>query len=246
MKTTGFLVLAVLFVILPAPSFAQPNPALRDVREVSVMVTISNSEPNKFGLNPADLKNKVITKLSDAGFKVIEPPNPFLKVPELRISLDMLKLESCGQCVINVRTSLACDLLPPNIDELMYIKADVWKVESGLRAVAVDGLTVEVNDIVQQQVHTFIAARPPMVSVDKKPDVNQPRQQVRKATDEKDTNLVKRQAVESNYVASKNSKVFHKPGCQFAAKISAKNLVSYDSREQAIAAGKRPCKSCNP
>ena len=48
------------------------------------------------------------------------------------------------------------------------------------------------------------------------------------------------------YVASKNSEVFHKAGCNSAAKISAKNIVSYSSRDQAIQAGKKPCSECNP
>ena len=48
------------------------------------------------------------------------------------------------------------------------------------------------------------------------------------------------------YVASKNSGVFHKAGCESAAKISAKNLVHYITRDEAIRAGKKPCDECNP
>lgn len=47
-------------------------------------------------------------------------------------------------------------------------------------------------------------------------------------------------------MASKNSKVFHKPGCEAAAKISAKNVVEYASREDAIRDGKQPCQECKP
>jgi endonuclease/exonuclease/phosphatase family metal-dependent hydrolase len=48
------------------------------------------------------------------------------------------------------------------------------------------------------------------------------------------------------YVASVNSAVFHKAGCKSASKISAKNLVSFKTREEAIQAGKRPCAECRP
>jgi hypothetical protein len=48
------------------------------------------------------------------------------------------------------------------------------------------------------------------------------------------------------YVASKNSQVFHKAGCASAAKISAKNLVQYATREEAVQAGKKPCAECKP
>jgi phosphatidylserine/phosphatidylglycerophosphate/cardiolipin synthase-like enzyme len=48
------------------------------------------------------------------------------------------------------------------------------------------------------------------------------------------------------FVASKNSEVFHRENCKSAAKISAKNLVSYATREEAIQTGKKPCEECNP
>jgi hypothetical protein len=48
------------------------------------------------------------------------------------------------------------------------------------------------------------------------------------------------------YVASKNSKDFHKPGCRWAKRIKPENLVGYSSKNEAIKAGKRPCKQCNP
>ena len=48
------------------------------------------------------------------------------------------------------------------------------------------------------------------------------------------------------FVASRNSEVFHRANCKSAAKISAKNLVSYATREEAIQAGKKPCEECNP
>ncbi len=53
-------------------------------------------------------------------------------------------------------------------------------------------------------------------------------------------------AVTTGYVASRNSAVFHRPDCKGAAKISEKNLVHYATREDAIAAGKKPCHECNP
>jgi hypothetical protein len=48
------------------------------------------------------------------------------------------------------------------------------------------------------------------------------------------------------YVSSARSQVFHKADCPAAAKISPGNLVHYATRDEAIRAGKRPCKECNP
>ncbi len=50
----------------------------------------------------------------------------------------------------------------------------------------------------------------------------------------------------ARYVSSKNSEVFHKAGCKGAAKISARNLEHYRTREEAIRAGKKPCSECKP
>jgi hypothetical protein len=53
-------------------------------------------------------------------------------------------------------------------------------------------------------------------------------------------------APSETYVASVNSAVFHREGCKSASKISAKNLVTYKTREEAVKAGKRPCAECKP
>lgn len=51
---------------------------------------------------------------------------------------------------------------------------------------------------------------------------------------------------EIQYVASSERPIFHEPSCQWAEKISDRNLVEYSTREEAIRDGKRPCKVCKP
>ncbi|MFH1882537.1 MAG: TIM barrel protein [Planctomycetota bacterium] len=64
---------------------------------------------------------------------------------------------------------------------------------------------------------------------------------------EKQTKPAAKSAVAGyGYVASKNSKVFHKPGCRWATRIKPENLVGYSSKDEVIKAGKRPCKQCKP
>jgi hypothetical protein len=48
------------------------------------------------------------------------------------------------------------------------------------------------------------------------------------------------------YVASSVRLPFHRPDCKWAGKISPKNLQVFETREEAIAAGHRPCKVCQP
>jgi len=47
-------------------------------------------------------------------------------------------------------------------------------------------------------------------------------------------------------MASKRSPVFHRTYCKAAVMIVEKHLVKYNTRDEAIQAGKKPCGECNP
>lgn len=47
-----------------------------------------------------------------------------------------------------------------------------------------------------------------------------------------------------DYIGNKNSRVFHRSSC--ANLPAEKNRVSFSSREEAVTAGFRPCKNCEP
>lgn len=51
---------------------------------------------------------------------------------------------------------------------------------------------------------------------------------------------------EAACVASRKAKKYHRPSCQYAAKIKDENLVTFDSAAQAQAAGYTPCGTCKP
>ena len=53
-------------------------------------------------------------------------------------------------------------------------------------------------------------------------------------------------ALPVKYVASKQSKVFHRPGCSYAKKIVAYNKVGFEDKSAAVDTGRRPCKKCRP
>jgi methylphosphotriester-DNA--protein-cysteine methyltransferase len=46
------------------------------------------------------------------------------------------------------------------------------------------------------------------------------------------------------FVASKTRPHFHRPGCKWAAYLSVKNMLEFSSHAEAVAAGKKPCKTC--
>ena len=53
-------------------------------------------------------------------------------------------------------------------------------------------------------------------------------------------------AADYKYVGSKNSNKYHNLDCKWAKKISAKNLVTFKTAKEALAAGYVPCKVCKP
>jgi hypothetical protein len=251
MRISHLLTTAVLFCIFSSHVFAQQglsgniksNPALAGIEELSVIITSADPEPNADGLKRASIKTEVIRRLYDAGFKI---GHSSADAAELNIKLTVLKIEAVEQCVVSVRTSLVRSVTVVNGDERLSVVADVWKMDSSIRIISAEKIVDEVPAIVKEQVQTFITACPPTVSVEKKPDANQPRKQLRKITAEKDIKPAKQQASEATFVASKNSLIFHKASCSSAKRISANNIVSYATRDEATAAGKKPCERCNP
>ncbi|HHT11182.1 MAG: hypothetical protein QM279_09425 [Atribacterota bacterium] len=49
-----------------------------------------------------------------------------------------------------------------------------------------------------------------------------------------------------NYCASKNSDFFHHCLCIYVHNILAENLIRFNTRNQALATGRRPCSVCKP
>ncbi len=49
-----------------------------------------------------------------------------------------------------------------------------------------------------------------------------------------------------NYVGSSQSDKYHKPTCRHTEKINDENLVHFDTEEEAVAAGYKPCATCKP
>ncbi len=50
----------------------------------------------------------------------------------------------------------------------------------------------------------------------------------------------------TGYAASKNSQTFHRADCRHAKRILKSTLLVFETREQAIQTGRKPCKVCNP
>ena len=220
-----------------------PNPTLAGIEKLNVDIVPPDSEPNKDGLVWRELEAKVINKLNEAGIKIIPGiAGNILNIDELRVYIDMLKFADSQIYVFRIQISLARAVYLAK-DSSWSIKADVWKTKPVMQAASAQDTPPAVTNLVLQQVEAFICA---YRVANSQPD---------RSADANDTSAVsvttsrpsiKQVMAEYEYVASKNSEVFHKPDCRWAKKISPKNLVGYDTKAEAIKAGKRPCRGCKP
>lgn len=266
MKTKKYsLALAVITAILCTPALGEKQfllptadfyligldyPELAYIESLNVIVVPPDSEPNKAGLVWKELKEKVESKLKRVGIKIADSiqqkdiSRRSLYIPDLKVDIDMLKLKDLQLYVFHIQTSFARSLnLFPSQVRLTLIKSDVWRVPPVMQAVSGQSMPAKVTEVVLEQVEVFIAAwlaaNPKGVQ---SADPNQVSISQREATQP----AAKSEVTEYKYVASKNSKVFHSPECRWAKRIKPENLVSYNNREDAIKAGRRPCKVCKP
>jgi hypothetical protein len=207
-------------------------------------------------LEKAGIKNSVPSPTGDAQRR--EGINYDMDISsDLKISIEILDLGDSQssrwltpQCVLRVQTSLSRGVCLIEQRNLAF-KADVWKAEPVLGIAPLQNISGKVTEVVISQVETFIQAytiastakgRTPDALAGAEPSAAQNDTAPKKLSEEPRAKSV----AEYKYVASKNSQVFHRPDCRSAKRISAENLVFYKTREEAIKAGKRPCKVCSP
>ena len=230
-------------------------PELAGLEKLYAIIVTPYSEPNEGGLIWRELNPKVKHKLEEAGVNVAfvtdvpdmaGSPSISRELPALRVYVNLLKLKDSQQYVFCIQTSLARAVHLAR-DSSSFIKADVWKTQRVMQAASVQDMPVVVSSLILKQVETFAAAWR---------EVNPPDKRTSDANDigialltnpaEQTKTNAESILAEHKYVASKNSKVFHKSDCRWAKNISPSNLISYRNREEAIKDGKKPCSTCKP
>ncbi len=266
MKTTNLhLILAAMFTILSVPALAKvephlpedptgiligrANPELAGIEQLYIRIIQVGTGPSKNGLVWKELRTKVGQKLVKAGIRMYSgtvrdwPTTP--GTPVLEVDIDMLKLKDSQQFVFRIQTYLVRTVAlqaQPNL----HFHADVWKANASMQAVSVQNILATVSALVLAQVDSFIEdyrianppGRQPADANDFAALITAPTREIKKP--------VKLITSEHDFVASKNSKVFHKPTCSSVKRIKPGNLVTYGTRDKAAEAGKRPCKICKP
>lgn len=224
------------------------NPALSGIKKLYVIVEPADVRPSIGGLVWADLQRKIEEKLKQANIEIAEGVHlgrgfRAQNIPELRVQMEMFRFAELKLYVFRVRTTLAAKAHLEEQD--LYFKADIWKSTPVLQPVPEEEMSVVVTNMILGQIDAFLgswrAANPQDdQSADEAGRVSttigqRPAEPINKP-------MVAKQ----QYVGSKNSKIFHRPDCTWVGKIKAENLRSYASREEAVEAGKRACKTCKP
>ena len=219
----------------------QAHPAFSGIDTLHVAVLQYGSKQHKDVQFYKQLEENVKEKLRRAGMKLDTPTGDnILSIPELRIYISTLNLKDSQQCIFHIRIALAKTVRLKEKRNPVF-KAEIWQSPPIMQVVSEENMPAKITDLLLEQVKDFINIYKATNLTGKQlSDVS---------VNETDPTIVSEKqvdATEHRYVASKNSNIFHKPDCRWAQNISKRNLVTYKSRDEAIKAGKRPCKTCNP
>lgn len=132
-------------------------------------------------------------------------------------------------------------LLYTHVDELVASAADFEALEQMRLGSSFYADGVDLFDCLQETVR----ARPMAVAREAQPAVERvtwlPRNRVRT---ESAPVCVKESDDSDHYVANRSSELFHQPDCRSVKRINADNIVAFDSVEQAMEDGFKPCRAC--
>jgi hypothetical protein len=228
------------------------RPALAGIEQLYLVIVPSGTEPNEVGLNLKELDEKIKNRLDKNGIEAIseyiskEHTHKLVEIPELRVDIEMLRLDSRRKVVYRVQTSLAKEVYLQT-EPLLCLKADVWQVEPVMRLVSAGRMTGAITKEVVEQIDAFISACLTMKEyAGEESDIDNAGKASQAAAQGEAKPVGEVREAGYQYVASKNSEIFHKPQCSSAKRIKSTNLVRYNNQAEAVKAGKRACKRCKP
>lgn len=225
------------------------NPTLAGIEQLYVNILASYSVTHEGSRFINELRAGIEERIAKAGIKIYSGPISASKeqanIPVLKINLDAFSLDEGRRNVFLVQTFLSAGIyigVPP-----ILFRIDVWMRGATVEPTSAQNTAAAVTGLVLKQVEAFIgdylSANPQSGrSLGTKASGNVPVTVAEKRV----RPTAKPPATEHKFVASKNSRVFHKPQCSSAKRILPKNLVVYRSRTEAVNSGKRPCKRCKP
>ena len=191
-------------------------------------------------IEASKLKVRVVEKLGEAGIKPAEGQMGL--APRLIARIESVPVHDGDRYACRVQISLTRLVTLPNRPDLQ-IPAEVWQSRPVMEVVAKPEIAEAISTAVLTQAEAFGAACKAAGSTSSlAPGVKQGG-----SADQGQSNPKGPQAGSPYpFVSSTSSQVFHRPDCRWAQNIASGNLVGYKSREEAVQAGKRSCKTCKP
>jgi hypothetical protein len=237
---------------------AKPYPNLAGIEDLFIVVVLHDADPNTEAAFFQELQAEIERKLKQAGIKTAQQaPDGNMPVsldtPEFRLYADILRFGSSQRCVFRVQSTLARRVhlfkdpkFAPQHESTVALKADIWRTKPFMDVTPAEQMHAEIEKQVMNQVEAFLCAYETARSQEQADDAGNTTTAASTSPNQAAQHSVTQLAIQYKYVASKNSSVFHKPDCRWVEQISPANLVGYNSRDEAIKAGKRPCKWCKP
>lgn len=226
---------------------ASLNPALVGLKAIKLF--IPNIPMSLAGLGPsvkrklADADPRLALLLKDsaaAGLTV---------TPTLTIIIVKLILTPNRPPVFSVQTTLTANVSVNSIDitTATFIETVVWSradtIQSAGPNAELAAVASLVNKHIEELIADFIVAHS-SAELTVEPNVTPADQ-----TNINDTNNLQTTQdlqVQYPFVASKSQLIFHKIDCPLVKNILARNRIFFKTKEEAIAAGKKPCQRCKP
>ena len=231
---------------LPTKSSAKLNPRQASLRGANVMSVdvVCSEDVKETDLKQQDIRESIVKQLEQARIKVL-PVQLWGTAPgrcRLKILIKVYKPKDLKTFIYNLKVyfvqTVALERIPG-----AKIDAVTWEL-TWLAHGSKDRITEAVPKNLKIMTDNFIRDYNLANTKDdelfgnsesKNISVTAPQVQVRSSV-----------AASYKYVSSKNSQVFHRPNCRSAKRINPENLVGYNSKDEVIQAGKRPCKVCKP
>ena len=227
------------------------NPALIGINTIHTVIMPYDAELRRYFAFWENLKLNVEQKLES--FNIRRPAFArtvysarTTRFPELLVEVPLFRIYRSSALIFRVQTSFVTNIGYGAVRS-QTTRTKVWISGTTIAVPSQDLLAAMVNSKVLEQVDQFIRewlAANPQTQI--QPEAKTSEDSSRASPEGKTGPEAKSPATESRYVASVKARVFHKPDCRFAGRIKPENLVTYESREDAIKDGKKPCRICKP
>ncbi len=204
--------------------------ALVGVNPLCAVVTVTGAAQDLRLVDTSKLKTQIVEKIGGAGIKHVEDEMGL--VPRLVARIEGTLVPDTDKVVCRIQVALIRQVQLSRLLNLS-VPAEVWQSRP-MTVVAVKAGTAEmIASAVASRVEAFLnsyktAATVAMLPSGVKSDRAAPT------------------ASAYPFVSSKSSQVFHRADCRWAQNIASDNRVGYKSQDEAVQAGKRPCKTCKP